>query len=674
MDRTLLGILTALAGALVLVGLTFHASVDAKADFRFANQTEPKTLDPQLITGQPEWRLAQALFEGLTRYDAKTMQPVPGIAEHWELSPDGKRYTFHLRQAQWTDGHPVTAQDFVYSWMRLLDPKIASEYAYMLFPVRYAEAFSTSDGHAEALETAIPKALLTFAEEHRGGSDAASFQVFLRKSTIHDPLRGETDSLVRDLLGRREGRVSNEELEQFGTKLASAARRLRSEARDARAHLGVDGGVFATDPRTLVVELRAPTPYFLFVTAFHTTLPSPRWVVEAEGRGDDWFFPEHIVSNGPYRLARWLVNDHIRLERNETYWAKSEVHLRAIDALASDNDTTAMNLYLTHELDWVPDAYPKDLAPVLRNRPDFYSSPGLSVYFYRLNTTRPPFDDKRVRLAVNLAVDRKLLVEQVLGLGQVPAVTFVPPGIAGYVPPDTALSYDVPHARALLAEAGYPEGKGFPRIGILFNTNGQHKKIAEEIAEELRRNLGIDVRAYNQEWQSFLETIRGLDYDMSRMGWIGDYTDPNTFLDMWLTNGGQNQTGWSSPLYDRLIRTAADVGSLSGPDDPLIAELAHPEDVRVALREANGASDPAAKLSALAKTRMLLLREAERILVHDEVPLMPLYFYVNSGLVNPKVRGFYRTLKFSDGTTSPNLMDDHPLRDLYMDDTGGDDR
>jgi oligopeptide transport system substrate-binding protein len=153
---------------------------------------------------------------------------------------------------------------------------------------------------------------------------------------------------------------------------------------------------------------------------------------------------------------------------------------------------------------------------------------------------------------------------------------------------------------------------------------------------------------------------------MARMGWIGDYTDPNTFLDMWITNGGQNQTGWSSPLYDRLIRAAGDVGSLSGPDDPLTFELAHPEDVRALLREAKDAGDPAARLSLLAKTRMLLLREAERILVHDEVPLMPLYFYVNSGLLNPKVRGFYETLKLPDGTTSPNLIDDHPLRDLYM--------
>jgi oligopeptide transport system substrate-binding protein len=168
-----------------------------------------------------------------------------------------------------------------------------------------------------------------------------------------------------------------------------------------------------------------------------------------------------------------------------------------------------------------------------------------------------------------------------------------------------------------------------------------------------------------------METTRGLDYDIARMGWIGDYTDPNTFLDMWVTNGGQNQTGWSSPLYDRLIRAAGDVGSLSGPGDPLIALLAHPEDVRAALDQATASSEPAVRLSALAKARMLLLREAERILVHDEVPLMPLYFYVNSGLVNPRVRGFYETLKFQDGTTSPNLIDDHPLRDLYFDESGG---
>ncbi|HEX7670131.1 MAG TPA: ABC transporter substrate-binding protein, partial [Polyangiaceae bacterium] len=302
----------------------------------------------------------------------------------------------------------------------------------------------------------------------------------------------------------------------------------------------------------------------------------------------------------------------------------------------------------------------------LRHRSDFYATPGLAVYYYRFNTKRPPFDDKRVRLAVNLAIDRKLLVEQVLGLGQIPAYTFVPPGMAGYEAPPTAIRYDVPRARALLAEAGFPNGKGLPSVGILYNTDGQHKKIAEEIAEELRRNLGMDVRAYNQEWQSYQATTRAGDYDLARAAWVGDYTDPNTFLDLWVTGGGNNQTGFGSSRYDRLIRTAADMSAFIEAPEPLLADLAHPEAVREAVNATRAATEPAARLAALARARLLLLREAEAILVGEELPIMPLYFYVVSGLIHPNVRGFYSTLEFEDGKRSPNFQDIHPLRDLFI--------
>jgi oligopeptide transport system substrate-binding protein len=667
MDRTLTGLLAAFGGALLVVWLTFSRTVDEPADFRFSNQSEPKTLDPQLMTGVPEARLADALFEGLTRRDPKTMRDVPGSAESWDISPDGKRYTFHIREnARWTDGHPVTAHDFVYAWKRLLEPSLASEYAYIVFPLRYAEALNTFDAYAETLRTALPRALATLLRDHPSDVGAGEWQAFLAKHQVLDPLRRETDPDVVNLLSRRDGRVSRGDVERLAAKLPGAASRLREEARDARAHFGVDGGVFAADDRTLVVELRAPTPYFLQITSFHSTYPTPRWAIEAKGRGDDWFLPEHIVTNGPFRLKRWLVNDHIRLERSESYWGRNEVGLGAVDAFSLSNETTALNLYLTGALDWIPDHYPKDLSAELRHRSDFYGVPGLVVYYYRFNTKRPPFDDKRVRLALNLAIDRKLLVEQVLGLGQIPAYTFVPPGMAGYEPPPTVIRYDVPHAKALLAEAGFPNGKGFPSVGILYNTDAQHKKIAEEIAEELRQNLGIDVRAYNQEWQSYQTTTRAGNYDLARAAWVGDYTDPNTFLDLWVTGGGNNQTGFGSSRYDRLIRTAADMSAFLDSPEPLLADLAHPEAVRDAVNATHTATDPGARLAALAHARLLLLREAEGILVGDELPIIPLYFYVVSGLVHQNVGGFYSTLQFEDGKTSPNFQDLHPLRDLFI--------
>jgi oligopeptide transport system substrate-binding protein len=672
MDRTLLGISTAFAAALLLVGLTFSRSVDPPADLRFVNGTEPKTLDPQLMTGQPEGRIAEALFEGLTRHDAKTLRPAPGAAESWEVSGDGKRYTFHLRaDMRWTDGHPVTAEDFVYSWKRLLEPKLASEYAYIIFPVRHAQALNTFDGHAEALTGPIRAAASALLTDHSSGLDARDWQRFLAKNHVHDPLRHEANPKLAELLGRREGGVTRDELAWFRDAVAGAATSLREGARAARAHFGVDEGLFAPDPRTLVVELRAPTPYFLEITSFYPTLPSPRWLTEDPKRHDDWFLPDHIVSNGPFTLKRWIVNDHIRLERSESYWGRSEVHAGAVEALAIESDTTALNLYLTHEIDWLPEQYPKDLTEELKHRPDFHATPGMIVYFYRFNTTRPPFDDRRVRMAVNLAVDRKLIVEEVLGLGQIAARTFVPPGMAGYEPPESPIRLDLPRARALLAEAGYPDGKGFPEVGILYNTNQGHKKVAEVITDQLRKNLGIRVNAYNQEWQSFLNTVRTLDYGMARAGWIGDYADPNTFLDMWVTNGGNNQTGWSSPLYDRLIQTAADVSTFIADPEPLLGRLAQPEDLRPVLEAARHAGDPADRIRAQARLRMLLLREAEAILVREELPILPLYFYVVGNLFGPAVRGLYTTLAFEDGKTAPNLQDIHPLRDIWVDRAGG---
>jgi oligopeptide transport system substrate-binding protein len=666
MGRTLLGIIASLSGILLLVGLTFSRATDGAAEFRLVNGGgEPKTLDPQLLTGEPEQRIAFLIFEGLTRRDAKTLRAAPGIAERWDISPDGLRYTFHLRQgARWTDGHAVTASDFVYSWSRLLDPGSGSEYAYILFPIRHAEAFSTYDGHAEALEGPIAKALQGLVAASPAGVDAAAFQKFLTKNAVFDPLRSEADRAVNALLSRRHGHVTVAELGAFSARLSEAARRLRREAANARAHLGVDQGLFAPDPSTFVVELNAATPYFLEIASFQSALPSPRWVVEAHPK--DWFLLPHVVSNGPFRIKTWVVNDHIRVEKSESYWGKNEVRLGSIDVLAVESETTALNLYLTGEVDWLPDWYPKDLVDVLKDRPDFYKNPALTVYLYRLNTTKPPFDDRRVREAVNLAIDRSIITEQVLGLGQPVATTIVPPGLADYSPPETGIRFDVERARALLADAGYPGGKGFPEAGILYNTSGQHKKIAEAVADQLRRNLGIQITAYNQEWQAYLDATRSFSYTMSRAGWHGDYADPNTFLDMWTTNGGNNQTGFSSPLYDRLIAAAADVGAFMKDAEPVLTALDDPASINALIAVNRAARTPGDKLAGFAKLRLALLGEAEGLLVRKEFPIVPVYFYVVSGLLRPNVHGFYTSLESPDGTTAPNLQDLHPLRGVWI--------
>ena len=327
-----------------------------------------------------------------------------------------------------------------------------------------------------------------------------------------------------------------------------------------------------------------------------------------------------------------------------------------MDALPVENLVTALNLYLSGALDWLPRT-PGDLAETLRERPDHYGAPALIVYYYRVNVTRPPLDDPRVRQALALAIDRETLVRDVLRLGQLPALHVVPPGIPGYEPPASALGFDPERARALLAEAGYPEGRGFPEIGILYNTLEDHRKIAELVADQLRRGLGVRVVPYNQEWQSYLATTQAGDYHLSRAGWIGDYVDPNTFLDLWVTNGGNNQTGWGDPLYDRLIRAAADVETFA--QEPFFDGLGEPGRLReqlTAFAAARGAERPAAG----ARLRLGLLREAEAILVQRAFPVIPVYFYVTSGLVAPHVGGFHAWL--ADGR--PNLQDLHPLRGL----------
>ncbi|HSU41669.1 MAG TPA: peptide ABC transporter substrate-binding protein [Polyangiaceae bacterium] len=663
MYRTLLGILSVFGGALLLVALTFSRTLEAPADLRLANGTEPKSLDPELTIGEPEHVLASALFEGLTRIDGKTGKPVAGVAESWDISPDGTVYTFHLRgNARWSDGRPVTAGDFVYSWKRLLDPAVGAEYAYMLFPIALAEAYNTFAGHAETLEKELLPAVSALAS--KTPLDANSWQEFLRQNKVNDPLRPVDDDVLGELLARRTGSLTANDLATFRARLEHARTWLHDESVRARAHFGVDHGVVARDARTLVVELRAPTPYFLQVLAHNSSMPVPRWALAAHG--DRWFLPGNIVSNGPFRLGSWIVNDHIRLEKNPMYWAKDEVRLERVDMLSNENQMTNLNLYLTGALDCTNRYFPLELAPELKKRPDFEQAPGLVVYFYRLNLTRKPLDDKRVRKAINLAIDRELITKNVLGLGQPPAYTFVPPGLPGYAPPATAIRHDPVEARRLLAEAGYPDGKGFPRIGILYNTMEDHKRLAEVVSDQLRRTLGIDVNPYNQEWQSYLEAGRALNYDISRGAWGADYADPNTFLDMFVTNGANNQTGFSSELYDRLIHLAADVSLLARDPEPVLAKVREPAPLRTLL-EGTQRGSPAERQHAREQLRLLLLREAEAILVDDEFPIVPVYFYVNGILKQPRVHGYSMHLLLDDGSFGPNLQDAHPLRDVWVD-------
>ena len=665
MYRTLAGLLGVAAGAVLLAGLSFSASSSKRADLRILNAIEPESLDPQQLTATHTARLAQAIFEGLTRYDAPTLQPAPGVAEHWEISEDGTRYTFHVRPgSHWSDGVPITAEDFVYSWRHLLAPATGSRNAYMLHPVRGAKEIHTFAGLAEMLEGPVRTELAEALRTARSAPlTAEAWRALTARAPLHESLSYCSEPLVRSLLDEPPGPVPLERLEGFSAALAPEAQRLRAAAADASSRFGKSLGVYAEDPHTLIVELEAPTPYFLDLTSHQASFAVPRHVVEKFGRS--WFLPEHIVTNGAFRLEAWRVNDRIRLRKDPTYWGRDEVHAETIDLYPTENVTTALNLYLTHEADWLPSYYPSDLVQELRTRPDFYVHPALGTYYYRINTRRPPLNDARVRQAISLAIDRPLIVAQVLGRGEAPATRFVPPGIPKYEPPQTELGLDVERARQLLADAGYPGGRGFPKIGIVFNTLDVHEKVASVIADHLRKNLGIEIAHYNQEWQSYLATVRSGDYDLARSAWIGDYVDPNSYLDMWVTNGGNNQTGFSSPTYDALLRAAANVLAFADAPGPLLSRLKQPEPIRALLARRAASHEAAERRALLDETRMRLLGEAEAILVQEEFPIIPIFYYVNHGLISPKLKGFFPWVRLPDGTLSSNLQPIHPLRDLW---------
>ncbi len=667
MRRSLVSACLVLLAALLVVGLTLSRATRGRAGFTFQNGTEPKSLDPHVATGEPEHRLLEAIFEGLTRLDSRSLEPAPGVAESWEITPDGKTYTFHLRSnARWSDGRPLTAHDFSYSWRRLQRPEQGAEYAYIMHMVRYAEAFNTYRAQADALEGPVQVAVDELLARYPEQIPIAALRELDKRQDLHGILKGTPNPKLRAFLLRPDRDAKASELRELRAELAAEGARRRRANREADAHFGIDGGVYARDDRTLVVELTAPTPYFLELTNFYPFFPVPRWVVDRFAR--DWFLPGKVVGNGPFVLASWRVGDRIRLERSPTYWGKSDVKLASVDARAVENTTTSLNLYLTGEIDWLPSGYlPQELGPDLRKRPDAYVGPALIAYYYRINCTRKPFDDVRVRKALNLAIDRAQIAKDVLMMGQAPAFHMVPPGLHGYRPPPSGISYDVAEARRLLAEAGFPDGRGFPKFGILFNTLEAHKKLAEVVADQLRRNLNINAAAYNQEWQSYQESTRSMNYDLSRYGWVGDYEDPNTFLDIWLTNGGNNRTGWGSVVYDRLIEAASDVDRyVTAPD--FVLEHAHdPERLKALAARVNASDDASRRLAAMSELRMALLAEAEGILVRDEFPVIPLYFYVVNGMVRPHVKGFYSRLRGADGTERPNFRDIHPLRDLDVD-------
>lgn len=570
------------------------------ADFTFSNGTEIKTVDPALVTGQPEGRVVRALFEGLCSWDPQDLSPQPGVAARWEISDDKLVYTFHLRDdARWSNGEAVTAEDFVWSYRRFLHPRTGAEYAYELWYLVGAEKYSSGRVEiGDPVEVELP-------QRPPGARPYASGEI--RRGTL---IRMEGDGEEAVYVVAIDGTEH-----RFGKSAAAAG------VRDYRWLLYDFHyvGIRAVDPATLEIRLRHPVPYFINLMGFYPLSPVNRKCVETYGY-PAWTKPENIVSNGPYLLQWRRIRDRIRLVKNPRYWDRDKVRTEVIDVLAVESTITGLNLYLTGDADWVP-TVPNEIIPDLigRRQADFQPSPYLGTEYYLLNVEKPPLDDPRVRQALSMAIDRSEIVTKILRAGQKPARSVVPTDIRRYTDytPAECEDMNIEKARRLLADAGYPGGRGLPKIEILYNTNESHQAIAELIQSQWKRNLGVDARLQNQDWARYLNSRRVGEFMVSRAGWIGDYVDPATFLMMFASNSPSNHTRWSNAQFDGLL-----------------------EQARVEKDD---------------RRRMECFQRAERILM-EEMPVIPVYFTVSRAMVRPYVRGYY-----------PNILDTHPLKDIRID-------
>lgn len=500
----------------------------------FGNGSEPQGLDPHVVTGVPENKIVRSLFEGLAVKNPWTLEPEPGVAESWDISEDGRVYTFYLNpEAKWSNGEPVTAGDYVWSWNRALHPAMGNQYAYMLFPVVNAQAFASK------------------------------------------------------------------EIEDFSQV-----------------------GVKALDERTLQVTLNEATPYFLQLMDHYSTFAVHPETILKHGKMTDrytkWTRVGNMVNNGPFNLKEWKLNRRIVVEKSDTYWDRDKVRLNGVVFYPTENIVSEERMFRVGQLH-TTGTVPLDKIPVyqaMENTP-YVQSPYLGTYYYLINTNREPLTDVRVRRALSLAIDRVKLNDTVLQKSNFPAYSITPPGTMGYQPPKL-FDYDPELARSLLADAGYPDGEGWPDVELVYNTSEGHRKIAVALQQMWKDVLNIKITIANQEWKVYLDSVDTMNFDIARRGWIGDYVDPNNFLDLFITDGGNNNTGFANPRYDDLI-----------------LNLAPQADTQ--------------------EERFRLFYEAETLLM-EQMPILPIYTYTNKKLKHPSVRDM-----------PSNLMDSLNLKYVWLD-------
>lgn len=506
---------------------------------------DPQTWDPTLNSQVYGQHIINNMFEGLTRV-VNGVDVEPGMAVKWDISDDLKTYTFHLRDGlKWSDGKPLTAHDFEYSWKRGCDSAVASDY---------------------------------------------------------------TRLFTENIVGA----------EEFFNKTGS---------RD-------DVGVKALDDKTFEVKLKIPAPYLLNLTSLPAFNPVRQDIIEAKPEGWEKN-PSTCISNGPFKLAEYKTGSHITLIKNENYWAADKIKLKGIIALMIQDGTLALNAYDNGEIQILDSiSIPIEQIPRLQKEdPNFAIVPHMGTSFLTFNVDNPVLKDIRIRKAFSLAIDRTLLVQQVTKAGQIPATGFIPIGmnfsdntsirkldangiaVPEYgIDPSRALVYE---ARKLLADAGYPNGKGLPEITYVYNTNENNKKIAEAFQKMWKQNLGVEVKLVNQDWDEFFETKINGEYMIARGGWLGDYGDPMALLELFTLNSASNESQWRYK------------------EEPVVA----PHDKNLNPEQEAFENAIIASRSASGKDRDKLLKEAEDVLMNNMV-VAPIFYYPFARIIDgDKVKG-----------------------------------
>jgi oligopeptide transport system substrate-binding protein len=581
-------------------------AIDEKI-LHFGLGAEPQYLDPHLASSVSAHNVIIALIEGLVSEDPKTLKPVPGVAERWDISEDGLLYTFYLRKnAKWSNGDPVTAHDFVYSYKRILNPNLASQYASMLHGLKNARKYHEGS-------RVLSFEILNAGQKYSNGSKVSligSGTGFLGR------LETNASGSITDVQILEAGKnySSYQSIEIFdengtGAKIRPLIGNLSWEESNV--------GAVAIDNYTLQLTLENPTPYFLELLNHYSWFPAHPPTIKKfdafEKQGTPWTRPGNYVGNGPFILSDHKVNSVIEVKKNPNYWDAETVSLEAIRFYPIESADTEERAFRSGFLHLTQTVSPDRIEFLKQNHPEvIHFEPYLGTYFYRFNLEEPPFDDVRVRLAFNLATDRQAIVEKVTKGGQVPARSFTPPGTGGFSP-ESRFRFDPKKAQALIKDYLKEKGlKSLPKIELKYNTSEGHKKVAEALQGMWKNYLGAEIQLLNMEWKVFLSTIEKRDFALARAGWIGDYVDANTFLHMWRTGDGHNNTGWSNARYDELLKLAA--------------------------KESDS------------QKRFSYFEECEKLL-SEHAPILPIYFYVHVTLRSPTVKGWH-----------PTLLDHHPYK------------